>query len=121
MLTMLREVWPDIAHTALECEYEAGTVWDLVEIGDTYSKSCCTKICNLTRLCQCHVHTSVVTHSTSSQNGNRHFLRQARGFLVFPLLPREASKRVPIFDRGTWSKPEMLKSGSLQADLILIV
>ena len=25
------------------------------------------------------------------------FLRQAREFLFFPLLPREASKRVPIF------------------------
>jgi len=37
------------------------------------------------------------------------------------LLPREASKRVPIFDRGTGSKPEKLRSGSLQADLILIV
>ena len=40
---------------------------------------------------------------------------------IFPLLPREASKRVPIFDRGTGSKPEMLRSGSLQADLSLIV
>ena len=43
MLTMLREVWPDISQTALECEYKADTVWALVEIGDTYSKSCCTK------------------------------------------------------------------------------
>lgn len=43
MLTMLREVWPDIPQTALECEYRAGTIWALVEIGDTYSKSCCTK------------------------------------------------------------------------------
>ena len=46
----------------------------------------------------------------------------------------EASKRVPIFsyadqggkpassfDRGTGSKPERLRSGSLQADLSLIV
>ena len=49
------------------------------------------------------------------------FLRQAREFLFFPLLPREASKRVPIFDRGTGSKPERLRSGSLQADLSLIV
>ena len=48
------------------------------------------------------------------------FLRQAREFLYFPLLPREASKRVPIFDRGTGSKPERLRSGSLQADLSLI-
>jgi hypothetical protein len=32
-----------------------------------------------------------------------------------------ASKRVPIFDRGTGSKPERLRSGSLQADLSLIV
>ena len=43
MLTMLREVWPDIPHTALACEYKAGTVWALVEIGDTHSKSCYTK------------------------------------------------------------------------------
>jgi hypothetical protein len=51
------------------------------------------------------------------------FLRQAREFLFFPLLAREASKRVPIFDRGTGSKPEpeRLRSGSLQADLSLIV
>ena len=49
------------------------------------------------------------------------FLRQAREFLFFPLLPREASKRVPIFDRGTGSKPKRLRSGSLQADLNLIV
>jgi len=35
------------------------------------------------------------------------FLRQARD-LFFPLLPREASKSVPIFDRGTGSKPERL-------------
>ena len=49
------------------------------------------------------------------------FLRQAREFLFFPLLPREASKRVPIFDRGTGSKPERLRSSSLQADLRLIV
>ena len=34
---------------------------------------------------------------------------------------RWASKRVPIFDRGTGSKPERLRSGSLQADLSLIV
>jgi hypothetical protein len=49
------------------------------------------------------------------------FLRQATEFLFFPLLPREASKQVPIFDRGTGSKPEMLRSGSLPADLNLIV
>ena len=49
------------------------------------------------------------------------FLRQAREFLFFPLLPREASKSVPIFDRGTGSKPERLRSGFLQADLSLIV
>ena len=51
------------------------------------------------------------------------FLRQAREFLFFPLLPREVSKRVPIFDRGTGSKPERLRSSSLQADsgLSLIV
>jgi hypothetical protein len=42
-------------------------------------------------------------------------------FLFFPLLHREASKRVPIFDRGTGSKPERLRSGFLQADLSLIV
>ena len=47
------------------------------------------------------------------------FLRQAREFLFFPLLPREASKWVPIFDRGTGSKPERLRSGFLQADLSL--
>ena len=33
----------------------------------------------------------------------------------------EASKRVSIFDRETGSKPEMLRSGSLRADLNLIV
>ena len=33
----------------------------------------------------------------------------------------EASKRVPIFDRGTGSKPERLRSDFLQADLSLIV
>ena len=49
------------------------------------------------------------------------FLRQAREFLFFPLLPRQASKWVPIFDRGTGSKPERLRSGFLQADLSLIV
>ena len=49
------------------------------------------------------------------------FLRQAREFLFFPLLPREANKSVPIFDRGTGSKPERLRSGFLQADLSLIV
>ena len=49
------------------------------------------------------------------------FLRKVREFLFYPLLPREASKRVPIFDRGTGSKPARLKSGSLQADLSLIV
>ena len=31
--------------------------------------------------------------------GKPAFLRQAREFLFFPLLPREASKRVSIFDR----------------------
>ena len=41
--------------------------------------------------------------------------------VFFALLAREASKRVPIFDRGTGSKPERLRSGSLQADLTLIV
>ena len=49
------------------------------------------------------------------------FLRQAREFLFFPLLPREASKSVSIFDRETGSKPERLRSGFLQADLSLIV
>ena len=37
------------------------------------------------------------------------------------MLPRQASKRVPIFDRGTGSRPERLRSGSLQADFSLIV
>ena len=37
------------------------------------------------------------------------FLRQAREFPFFLLLPREASKSVPIFDRGTGSKPERLR------------
>ena len=41
------------------------------------------------------------------------FLRQEREFLFFPLLPREASKSVPIFDRGTGSKPERLRFGFL--------
>ena len=45
------------------------------------------------------------------------FLRQAREFLFFPLLPREASKSVSIFDRETGSEPERLRSGFLQADL----
>ena len=53
------------------------------------------------------------------------FLRQAREFPFFPLLPREASKSesvpIMIFDRGTGSKPERLRSGFLQADLSLIV
>ncbi len=49
------------------------------------------------------------------------FLRQAREFLFFPLLPWEASKRVSIFESGTGSKPERLRSGSMQADLSLIV
>jgi len=40
---------------------------------------------------------------------------------IFPLLPSQSSKRVPIFGRGTGSKPERLRSGSLQADLSLIV
>ena len=40
---------------------------------------------------------------------------------IFPFLPREASKRVPIFDRGTGSKPARPRSGFLQADLSLIV
>ena len=33
----------------------------------------------------------------------------------------QGGKRVSIFDRGTGSKPEMLRSGSLRADLNLIV
>ena len=33
---------------------------------------------------------------------NPAFLSQAREFLFFPLLPREASKWVPIFDGGNW-------------------
>jgi hypothetical protein len=56
------------------------------------------------------------------------FLRQARDvftflreFLFFLLLPWEASKRAPIFDTGTGSTPERLRSGSLQADLSLII
>ena len=59
-------------------------------------------------------------YSTTPRNEPA-FLRQAREFLFFPLLPREASKSVPIFDRGTGSKPERLRSGFLQADLSLIV
>ena len=46
---------------------------------------------------------------------------QVRGFLFFLLLPREAKKRILIFDIGTGSKPARLRSGSLQADLSLIV
>ena len=42
-------------------------------------------------------------------------------FLFFPLLPWEASKRVSIFESGTGSKHERLRSGSLKADLSLIV
>ena len=41
------------------------------------------------------------------------FLSQAREFLLLPLLPREASKRVPIFNRGTGSKPARLRSSRL--------
>jgi len=44
-----------------------------------------------------------------------------REILFFPLLPREASNRVPVFDGGTGSTPERLRSGSLQGDLSLIV
>jgi len=33
----------------------------------------------------------------------------------------QGGKQVPIFDRGTGSKPERLRSGFLQADLSLIV
>ena len=43
-------------------------------------------------------------------------LRQARGFLFFPLIPREASKRVPIFDRGTGSKTLIARAILLRAD-----
>ena len=46
------------------------------------------------------------------------FPRQAGYFLFMSLLPREA---VSIFDRETGSKPERLRSGSLRADLSLIV
>ena len=45
-----------------------------------------------------------------------------KGVPIFSFaIPREASKRVPIFDRGTGSKLEMLRFCSLQADLSLIV
>ena len=40
---------------------------------------------------------------------------------IFSFATQEASKRDPIFDRGTGSKPEGLRSGSLQTDLGLIV
>ena len=36
------------------------------------------------------------------------FLRQAREFPFFPLLPREASKSVPIFLRGTEANLKMV-------------
>ena len=42
------------------------------------------------------------------------FLRQAREFPFFPLLPREASKQVPIFDRGTEAKPWRLGKAQTQ-------
>ena len=42
------------------------------------------------------------------------FLRQAREFLFFPLLPRKASS---YFRQRTGSKTERLRSGFLQADL----
>ena len=45
----------------------------------------------------------------------------SKGFLFSPLLTREASKLVPTFERETGSKPKGLRSGSLQADLSLIV
>ena len=74
---------------------------------------------------RCRITTHTHTHSHShlqydSAEWEPAFLRQAREFLFFPLLPREASKRVLIFDRGTGSKPEGLRSGFLQADLSLI-
>ena len=40
---------------------------------------------------------------------------------IFSLLLRKASERVPIFDKGTGSKPARVRSGSLQEDLSLIV
>ena len=49
------------------------------------------------------------------------FLRQARESLFCPLLPREENKRVTIFNGGTGSKPERLRSGSLQSDLSWMV
>ena len=74
---------------------------------------------------RCRITTHTHTHSHShlqydSAEWEPAFLRQAREFLFFPLLPMKASKRVPIFDRGTGSKPEGLRSGFLQADLSLI-
>jgi len=60
-------------------------------------------------------------YSKTQQNTNWYLGKQESSY--FSLLPREASKRVPIFDRGTGSKPERPSSGSpgLQADLSLIV
>ena len=61
------------------------------------------------------------TSPRSRNRANRNHPDQASEFLFFPLLPREASKRVPIVDRETGFKPARLTSGSLQADLSLIV
>ena len=49
------------------------------------------------------------------------FRSQAREFQFSSIFARESSKRVPIYDRGTGSKPAKLRAGSLQADLSLIV
>ena len=49
-------------------------------------------------------------YSTFPRNRNRREFQ----FFIFNMLPREASKRVPIFDRGTGSKPARLGQAQIQ-------
>jgi hypothetical protein len=46
------------------------------------------------------------------------FLRQVREFLSFPMLPRETSKRVPIFDRRNGCKPTRLGQARLRVGFL---
>ena len=74
--------------------------------------------CRLNQNCS---HSMFVVIQYDSAEWKSAFLRQAREFLFFALLPWEASTRVSIFESRTGSKPERLRSGFLQADLSLIV
>jgi len=50
MIKMLREMWPELPDTFLQdaaLGFDDGVVWALVEVGDTYTKTCCGKTpCN---------------------------------------------------------------------------